>query len=164
MGRRLKTTLPAKPERLLPESPEDITGRRQKERSRIKKARDKTARNLGELAPGETVRVQDHRTGIWNMKAQVQSKVAPRFYEVLMKNGYLLRRNRRALRSDPVGTCRPEVDPDLLEEQLSLEQALETAAEDELTHRTCLYQLLPCSCLQRLPFAGPLESSIDQRD
>ena len=46
------------------ESPEDITGKRQSEKSRIKKVRDKMTRSLGELAPGETVRVQDHRTGL----------------------------------------------------------------------------------------------------
>ena len=138
MGRRLKTTLPVVPERLLPDSLEDVSIKRQRERSRIKEARDKTARSLGELAPGDTVRVQNHRTRLWNEKAQVQSKVAPRSYEVLTENGYLLRRNRRALRKDPGKSYRTNVDPDLLEEQLSLDQALETAGETEQaeTHDT----------------------------
>ena len=129
MGRRLKTTLPINFDRLLPEVPEDVTVKKERERRRIKKARDRTAKSLGELAPGDMVRVQDHRTGLWSVKAQVKSKVAPRSYEVLTENGYLLRRNRRALRSDPVGHYRQEVDRDLLEERLSLEQALETTVE-----------------------------------
>ena len=59
--------------------------------------------------------------------------MAPRSYDIPSENGYLLWRNHQALRSDTVGSCRPDVDPDLLEEQLSLEQAPEIPAEDEHT-------------------------------
>ena len=73
--------------------------------------------------------MQDYRTGLWTCAATVLKRVASRSYEVKTDTGYILRRNRRALRKDLTDhiACRPEVDPDLLEDTLNKELAMDQA-------------------------------------
>ena len=63
MGRRLKATLPVAPERLLPQEADNVTAWRLKEKDKVKQAKDKMTRSLGELARGDNVCVHDHHTG-----------------------------------------------------------------------------------------------------
>lgn len=101
------------------------------QRGQQKEVHDKTARALQELHPQDRVRVQDYKTGLWSQGATVVNKVAPRSYEIMTDNGYILRRNRRVLRKDPGTITNPvtEVDPDLLEEQLQRELSMDLRRE-----------------------------------
>ena len=64
------------------------------------------------------------------MRATVLRKVAPRSYELKAEDGWILRRNRGAIRKDTVPK-ETFVDPKLLEEELTLQLAKEHPAGTE---------------------------------
>ena len=91
---------------------------------------DRKAHSLQPLNPQDRHRMQDYCTGLWTVRATVLGKVAPRFYEIEVEGGGILRRNRGAIRKDTVPK-QTFVDPKLLEEELTLHLAKEHLEQTE---------------------------------
>ena len=58
---------------------------------------DRSAHQLPELQPGDTVRLRNIQDTEWDRKATVLEKVEPRSYNVVADNGALYRRNHKHL-------------------------------------------------------------------
>ncbi len=130
MNRRVKTTLPVHPQRLEPEVQQGVVSDKIQSRLQQKQLHDRKAHSLEPLNPQDRVRVQDFRTGLWTVRATVLRKVAPRSYEIEAEGGWILRRNRGAIRKDTVPK-QTFVDPKLLEEELTLQLAKEHPEQSE---------------------------------
>ena len=111
MSRRTRTLLPSDNKLLRPKVAVDV--REEKEKMKCKQAfyYNENARDLPPLKKGDTVRIQplqNHKKQ-WK-KANVQSKVNVRSYEVRTEDGGTYRRNRRhfkAIEELPVNPTTP---------------------------------------------------------
>ncbi|XP_072145455.1 uncharacterized protein [Dermacentor andersoni] len=97
MGRRLRTTLPLHPNRLVPKTPNLKEVRKKdavvREKQRQNYDRRHAARHLVPLAPGDSVWVKDcRREGVICQRAK-----RPRSYVVALESGIQIERNRKFL-------------------------------------------------------------------
>ncbi|XP_038061713.1 uncharacterized protein K02A2.6-like [Patiria miniata] len=96
-GRKVQSNLPV----VIQNTSEhkDQTYQRLQDRQAQQKAyQDRSAHDLKPLHPGQLVRVQDPRTGLWTPAQIKQRCEEPRSYVIVTPNGRELRRNRRHLR------------------------------------------------------------------
>ncbi|XP_023815343.1 uncharacterized protein K02A2.6-like isoform X2 [Oryzias latipes] len=97
LSRRTRTLIPMSDSLLQPKVTKNNQGLT-KNRERQSKYYNRTARDMDNLNPGDSVRVQPFEPhGLWD-KARVCKTLGDRSYEVEMDNGRVLRRNRRHLR------------------------------------------------------------------
>ena len=101
LGRRTKTLLPYKKDLLEPNSlpTENITNKRRQSQDKQAYYYNKNAKDLPELRPGDTVRMNPFRLNQreWD-KAKVTKRLDTRSYEVQTDTGMTYRRNRQHLR------------------------------------------------------------------
>ena len=110
MGRRLRTTLPTIPSKLIPQWPELAKLRETDDKIKSKQAvqynQQHAAKELTDLLPGDRVYVPDRREN-----AVVVSKTPePRSYLIETDNNAAVRRNRRQLTPNPKDTALPSRD------------------------------------------------------
>uniref|UniRef100_A0A8C7WX48 Gypsy retrotransposon integrase-like protein 1 n=1 Tax=Oryzias sinensis TaxID=183150 RepID=A0A8C7WX48_9TELE len=97
LSRRTRTLIPMSDSLLQPKVTKNNQGLT-KNRERQSKYYNRTARDMDNLNPGDSVRVQPFEPhGLWD-KARVCKTLGDRSYEVEMDNGRVLRRNCRHLR------------------------------------------------------------------
>ena len=97
-GRRTKTLLPTSSKLLKPKVP-DVDQKLKLQKSKQSFHDNKGTRELQELKPGDTIRVQPLKLGKKNwVHAQVDKKVDIRSYRIRTEDGSVYRRNRRHLR------------------------------------------------------------------
>ena len=100
-GRRTKTLLPTSNHLLKPKTPKDVHKKLQLQKSKQTKYYNRSVKELPELHPGDIVRVQPlksmNRHKQW-ARAEVDTKVDIRSYQVRTEDGRVLRRNRRHLK------------------------------------------------------------------
>ena len=110
MGRRLRTTLPTIPSKLIPQWPELAKLRETEEKIKSKQVvqynQRHAAKELGDLLPGDRVYVPDRREN-----AVVVGKTPePRSYLIETDSNAAVRRNRRQLTPNPKDTAVPPGD------------------------------------------------------
>ena len=139
-SRRTKTFLPTRARLLQPEVKNDNEQRAKTElyKFKVKHYYDQKASGpLPELHTGDTVRVQPVRVGEkeW-IPGTVESHTYPRSYDVRLRNGRILRRNRKHLRKTnekPPECLQPAVNTETRQEHVSVPNVPGTPrAEDEL--------------------------------
>ena len=100
-GRKLRTTMPTLPERLIPNTPEAMAVKDNdhfaKQQQKLYYDRRHGAKPLSTLQPGDSVLVKHDGEKSWKVPATVTGPCAPRSYTVQTESGALLRRNRRHL-------------------------------------------------------------------
>ena len=102
-GRRTRTHLPTASNLLKPEVPLHVKDKLLKKKEKQAFYYNQGTKELSQLNPGDTVRVQSQvkgKTDPW-FKAQVQDQVDVRSYAVRTEDGRMYRRNRRHLRRTP---------------------------------------------------------------
>lgn len=93
-GRSFKSNLPAVSRGQLGDIPTILQDRQDRQKSR----HDTTTRQLDPVKPGQSVRVQNQTTHVWEPAVVVDVAAAPRSYIISKEDGTTLRRNRRHLR------------------------------------------------------------------
>ena len=100
-GRRTKTLLPTSNHLLKHKTPKDMHKKKRKKPSKQTKYYNRSVKELPELIPGDIVQVQPlksmDRYKQW-ARAEVDTKVDIRSYQVRTEDGRVLRRNRRHLK------------------------------------------------------------------
>ena len=100
-GRRTKTLLPTSNHLLKRKTPKDMHKKKKKKSSKQTKYYNRSVKELPELIPGDIVQVQPlksmDRYKQW-ARAEVDTKVDIRSYQVRTEDGRVLRRNRRHLK------------------------------------------------------------------
>ena len=101
MGRKLRTTLPVVPDKLIPKLPDlaklRVTEAETKRKQDAQYNQRHRASNLSELEPGETVYIPDYKENA----VVINKTPQPRSYLVETDGGSVLRRNRKHLTPDP---------------------------------------------------------------
>ena len=102
MGRRLRSTLPSLSSLLQPKvvHPDQVQRRDAESKSKQASYFDGRhgVRDLKELQPGDHVLVWDMQSRDWRIPAILHQKVTQRSYQVKLRNGVILRRNRHQLK------------------------------------------------------------------
>ena len=80
---RTKTLLPTTEQLLKPQIPAGIEQKQQTAKAKQAKPYNRTARDLSELLPGQTVHIQSFKSGEWK-KAVVSKVLSHRFYKVTL--------------------------------------------------------------------------------
>lgn len=101
-GRRTKTPLPTSNQLLKPKLPEEVDQKLKLQKAKQSLYYNQGAKELKELRPGDTVRLQPLKSHLGKKKdwtqARVEGKVDIRSYQVRTEDGRIYRRNRRHLR------------------------------------------------------------------
>ena len=101
MGRKLRTTLPVVPDKLIPKLSDlaklRVTEAETKRKQVAQYNQRHRASNLSELEPGETVYIPDYKENA----VVINKTPQPRSYLVETDGGSFLRRNRKHLTPDP---------------------------------------------------------------
>lgn len=97
-GRRTKTLLPTSAELLKPKTPKDVYCKLKLQKAKQAQYYDRGTKELENLLPGDTVRLQPNRKRKLWKKGRVEAQVGVRSYNVQTEDGGLYRRNRRHLR------------------------------------------------------------------
>ena len=111
MGRRLRSTVPQTTEMLKPEShdPQVVHASLVDRQMKQKQYHDKSAKDLGPLKEGETVRVQTEKK--WKPARVIEKLVEPRSYRIETEDGEYRRNRKHLLKTgEPALTAETYVD------------------------------------------------------
>ena len=109
MGRRLRSTVPQTTEMSKPESHDPQVVHTSLVDRQMKQYHDKSAKDLGPLKEGETVRVQTEKK--WKPARVIEKLVEPRSYRIETEDGEYRRNRKHLLKTgEPARTAETDVD------------------------------------------------------